>query len=341
MKFIVQKVVRGVLAAGWLLALGWPAVQAQPVVVGTAFVQAAPQRGVQVWDVRDARDYAKAHLPGALTIGDAAKELRNPNSEDFIATERIAKLLGAAGIDPARETIVYGARGTWNPYFGRYALRHFGARQAYVYHDGIEEWQAVQQPVESGAAKPTPVTLQLQPAPDVSIDTAGLRSRLGQPDAQILDVRTPREFAGDDIRALRGGHIPGAVNIPYEQNWLDPETVQKRARKEVPDTRGMALRPAAELKALYAGLDPDKETIVYCQSGARASEAAGVLEQLGFSKVRIYDSSWLGWANTLDAPAANQQFVNIGALNSRLSALQTRVDTLEKELAAARKGGTQ
>ena len=89
---------------------------------------------------------------------------------------------------------------------------------------------------------------------------------------QIIDARTPAEFAGEDIRAIRGGHIPGAVNIPYEQNWVDPNTPAKLARKEVSSNAGMSLKRTADLKQLYSRFDPHKETIVYCQSGARASD---------------------------------------------------------------------
>src|SRR5690606_39683655 len=105
-------------------------------------VREALQRGVQVWDVRPDKDYARVHLPGALSAGDAAAVLRDANSEDFLPTPEIATILGAAGIAPALETIVYGTRGTWQPYFGRYALRYFGADKVSVYHDGIEGWQA-------------------------------------------------------------------------------------------------------------------------------------------------------------------------------------------------------
>ena len=90
------------------------------------------------------------------------------------------------------------------------------------------------------------------------------------------------------------------------------------------------------MKQLYARLDPGKETIVYCQSGARASETAGVLQQLGFKNVKVYDSSWLGYGNTLDAPANNVTFFNVGLFNSRLSAMQSRIDQLEKELAESK-----
>ena len=114
-----------------------------PAIIDAAYVQDALKRGVQVWDVRDARDYGRGHLPGAITIGDAAKALRDENAEDFIALARIEKIFSDAGLDPARETVVYGWRGTWNAYFGQYTLRYFGGTRVSVFHEGIEGWQQV------------------------------------------------------------------------------------------------------------------------------------------------------------------------------------------------------
>lgn len=323
----------------WLVASLWglAGLASAQVIVDTAQVQEALKRQVQVWDVRSDKDYAKGHLPGALSVGDAAAVLRDANAEDFLPTEEVARILGAGGIDPSRETIVYGSRGTWNAYFGRYALRYFGGTKVSVYHEGLEGWQAAGLPVVAGDAKPTPLKLALTPNPSVAVSTQDVLARLGRADVQIVDARTPKEYAGADIRALRGGHIPGAVNIPYEMNWSDPDTLQKLARKQVADNRGMSLKPGPELQALYAKLDPNKETVVYCQSGARASETAGVLEQLGFKNVKVYDSSWLAYGNKLDAPANNATVFNVGALNARIAAMQARIETLEKELAAAKK----
>src|SRR5438874_5389813 len=311
-------------------------VAASPTIVDGDYVAAAIARNAAVWDVRPPAAYAKGHIAGAISIGDAAKVLRDENTEDFIATDQIEKILGAAGLDPHRETIVYGSRGTWNSYFGLYALRYFGGSNVRVYHDGIEDWVAAGRAISLDSAQLPPVALKLEIDPAVAVSTKEMVARLNDPNVQIVDARTPQEFVGEDIRAIRGGHIPGAINIPYEQNWIDPETPAKLARKQITNNIGMSLKPIDDLKRLYSSLDPSKETIVYCQSGSRASETAGVLQELGFANVKLYDSSWLGYGNTLDAPANNVTFFNVGLINSRLSTLQDRINQLEKELAEAK-----
>lgn len=321
------------VALALLCGFGWAA--AAPIV-DSAFVIEATKRGAILWDVRNAKEYGAGHLPGAVSIGDAAQALRDPNTEDFLATDKIEKILGAAGIDPTREIVVYGSRGAWSPYLGLYAMQYFGGTRAYVYHGGIDDWRAAGEAISTEGAMLPPISLKLSADGSVAITTAQMIAQLKNPNVQIIDVRTAGEFRGEDIRAIRGGHIPAAINIPYEMNWLDPETPTKLAKKQVSDNSGMSLKPVAQLQALYANLDPSKETIVYCQSGARAAETAGVLQQLGFTRVKVYDSSWLGYGNTLDAPAENVTFFNVGLLNSKLSTLQSRIDQLEKELAEAK-----
>mgnify|MGYP000482028182 CR=1 FL=1 len=320
-------------------ALLWaPLAAAQGVIIDAGGVAEAMARNALVWDVRPAEAFARGHIPGALSIGDAPAVLRDANTEDFIATAQIEKLLGAAGIDPAREVVVYGSRGGWQAYFGQYTLQYFGAQNVRVYHEGAEDWGGAGRSLAQGPAAGKAIALKLvhDKAGKVSINTRDMIAKLAAPGVQILDVRTTREFSGEDIRAIRGGHIPGALNIPYEQNWIDPETATKLARKQISSNAGMSLKPVSALKALYSKLDPEKETIVYCQSGARASETAGVLQQLGFKNVKVYDSSWLGYGNTLDAPAENVTFFNVGLFSSRLTAMQNRIEQLEKELAAAK-----
>jgi len=309
---------------------------ASPTIADDRNVAEAIARNAIIWDVRPADAYAAGHIAGSINIGEAPRVLRDENTEDFTATDRIEKILGAAGLDPKREIIVYGSRGSWMPYFGLYTIRYFGGDNVRVYHEGIEGWTAAGHATSREAPTTVAISLKLEISPSVAVTTNEVVARLNDPGVQIIDARTPKEFTGEDIRAIRGGHIPGAINIPYEQNWIDPETPAKLSRKQVTSNAGMSLKSVGDLKKLYARFDPNKETIVYCQSGARASETAGVLQELGFTKVKVYDSSWLGYGNTLDAPANNVTFFNVGLLTQRLSTLQERVNQLEKELAESK-----
>lgn len=301
-------------------------------VVDTDFVAAALDRGAILWDVRSQDEYRRGHLPGAVNIDDVQAVLREPATEDYIALEEIERLLGEAGIDPAREIVVYGAKAHTGPYFAHITLRWLGAENTYVYHGGIDDWKAAGKPLSTDAVRLPPIAFKAKPDPSLLVSTLELLTRLGDPDVQLLDVRTQREYKGEDIRALRGGHVPGARNIPYEFNWVDPDAPRKLARRLVTTKDGMNLKPRQQLAQLYAALDPDKETIVYCQSGVRASQTATILRDLGFRNVRVYDSSWLGYGNAFDAPAENVTYFNVARVTHLLNALQARVEELEAEL---------
>ncbi|MBX3604900.1 MAG: sulfurtransferase [Piscinibacter sp.] len=303
-------------------------------IVDAAYVASALARGAIAWDVRDTKAYADGHLPGAVNVGDVAALLRDPNREDWVPVAQVQALLGRAGIDIAnREVIVYGRTGDPNPYWVHNGLRHFGAKASKVFHGWLDAWRAAGQPLSKEAATRSPVELVLKPSGGELMDTPELLERLKAGRLQLVDARTQKEFAGDDIRAIRGGHIPGAVNLPFEANWIDPDTSAKLAARQVTDRAGMSLKTADELRELYAGLDRDKEVIVYCQSGVRASVTATVLRDLGFRDVKVYEPSWLGYAAVLRAPAEREVFVNIGALNGRIAGLQGRLADLEAELA--------
>ena len=311
----------------------------KPVIVDTGFVEQAAARGALIWDVRSQEDYRRGHIPGAVNIDEIALVLREPSTEDYIPVARIEQILGEAGIDPAREIVLYGAKAHTSPYFGYITLRYLGGGDARVYHGGIDDWKAAGNPIATDPVKLPPVSFRAQVNPDVILSTREVISRLGAPGIQIVDARTEKEFSGEDIRALRGGHIPGAVNIPYESNWVDPDTPRKLQRRQVAGKDGMSLKPLEDLRALYARLDPQKETIVYCQSGVRSAETATVLQSLGFRNVKVYDSSWLGYGNTFDAPAENFTYFNVGRVNGLLMQMQQRIDVLEgqvEELKAAK-----
>jgi thiosulfate/3-mercaptopyruvate sulfurtransferase len=214
-------------------------------IVGVDEVSAALQRGAIVWDMRSSDDYDRGHIPGAVNLGAAATMLRNPNTEDFLDTGTVARLMNAAGIDLGREIITYGERGDWAPYWGLITVRYFGGRKGEVFHGGLDDWRVAGRPVTSEPSRLPAVQRAFTVDPTVQINLPEVLARLKDPQVQILDVRTPAEFAGDDIRALRGGHIPGARNIPYQQNWVDPDADARLARGEAGARAGMALKSPA------------------------------------------------------------------------------------------------
>ncbi len=112
-------------------------------------------------------------------------------------------------------------------------------------------------------------------------------------DLVILDVRSPQEYQGLEVRSARGGHIPFAVN----QEW----------KKSLQDNGVKAFRSAEELKQMFeeSGITREKEVVVYCQTGVRAAHAYFALRLLGYPRVKNYDGGWEEWGNAPDLPAGN------------------------------------
>ena len=317
-----------------LISLGG-AVRAQSSsIVDLEYVKSAQQRGVIIWDVRASNQYLEGHIPGAINVGDIGTVLRDPNREDFIDLAEINSIFNKAGLDINKEIIVYGSRGNPYAYFGLFTINYFGGKQAKVFHDGIDGWADAGLLIEKTPSTLASINMRLIPQENLVVTNEQMRSLYNNQSVQVVDARTFNEFKGNDVRAIRGGHIPGAVSIPYEQNWKDPATGSKLAKKEVKTNVGMSLKSKDELNALYSKLDPNKETVVYCQSGVRAAETATVLQNLGYKNVKIYDSSWLGWASHLASPVADETYLNVGMLNARIAAMQNKLNELEARLKA-------
>jgi thiosulfate/3-mercaptopyruvate sulfurtransferase len=315
-----------------LISFGGAAWAQSGTIVDLQYVKAAQQRGAIIWDVRASNQYLEGHIPGAINFGDIGTVLRDPNREDFIDLAEINAIFNKAGLDIYKEIVVYGSRGNPYSYFGLFTIHYFGGKQAKVFHDGIDGWADAGLPIEKTSSTLASINIKLAPQENSVVSNEHMRKLYNNQSVQVVDARTFNEFKGNDIRAIRGGHIPGAISIPYEQNWKDPATGSKLAKKEVKTNAGMSLKTKDELNALYAKLDPNKETVVYCQSGVRAAETATVLQNLGYKNVKIYDSSWLGWASHLASPVADETYLNVGMLNARIAAMQNKINELETAL---------
>ena len=171
--------------------------------------------------------------------------------------------------------IIYTRKGDPFAYYGMHAMQYYGAQQAKVYHGGIDDWKAAGKPVTKEATTLPPVAVQLAAQDSLVLWNQDMleRARRRRPDSGRAHAQ---EYAGDDIRAVRGGHVPGAVNIPHEQNWQDPQTAAKLTRKEAHTRDGMALKEEAALRALLRYARPRHgDDRVLPERGARLTDRYG------------------------------------------------------------------
>ena len=158
---------------------------------------------------------------------------------------------------------------------------------------GIEKWKAEGRPLECGAVKPVPARFEPRVSGSMrGIDATEILQRLDDAGMRVVDVRGEAEFSGEQLRAARGGHIPGAVLWPWEEN-LRPDGT---------------LRDPVEIRARAdaVGLHPEQELVTYCQGGVRAAHAALALCSAGYPRIRVYDGSWAEWGNNPELPVESE-----------------------------------
>lgn len=238
--------------------------------------------------------YDAAHIPGAAWV-DTHRELLlhgDDSSGYVIPPGEWAALMSRLGITPETTVVWYGDRHSSLAIRGFWMLgfyRHPAA--GYILDGGRERWLAEGRPMT--AAVP-PVASAPYPAPrDVDRENEAtwqeVRDAIGAADRVVLDVRAQGEYDGTELRAARGGHIPGAAHVEWTEATAGDNV----------------LKPIAELRAMYEaqGVTPDKEIMTHCQLGIRAAHTWFVLKHvLGYPRVKNYDGSWQEWGNREDLP---------------------------------------
>ncbi|MCE4605510.1 MAG: sulfurtransferase [Desulfurococcales archaeon] len=241
--------------------------------------------------------YRIGHIPGATLI-DWKKDLNKYPERDIIDRESFEALMSRLGVEPDSHVILYGDYNNWFAAFAYWVMKIYGHEKVSLLNGGRSRWIMLGYPMTKEEPSRKQTSYKVSKV-DLTLRAYFLDvlKRLRDPGVALVDVRSPEEYRGDitappeypNEAAQRGGHIPGAVNIPWKK------AVQDDGR----------FKPVEELRRMYeeAGITPDKEVIVYCRIGERAAHTFFVLKELlGYPRVRVYDGSWSEWGNMIGAP---------------------------------------
>ena len=245
--------------------------------------------------------YGTGHIPNAVHI-DWVADLNDAIRRDYLNEEQFAALMSRAGISNDTTVVFYGDKNNWWATYAFWVFKLFGHQDCRIMNGGRLKWVAEGR--ELVKDKPSFPAMTYKPAARTDYKIRAFRDQVlahvqaGQP---LVDVRSPQEFRGELLHmpgspqegALRGGHIKGAVSVPWSRAVSEDGT----------------FKTAEELRGIYEGeqgLSSEKNVIAYCRIGERSSHTWFVLTYLlGYPNVRNYDGSWTEWGNLVGVPIEN------------------------------------
>ncbi len=240
--------------------------------------------------------YETGHIEGAVKI-DWHTDLNDPVTRDYIDGEAFAKLMSRKGIRRDDTVVIYGDKSNWWAAYALWVFTLFGHEDVRLLDGGRDAWIAEDRDTTFDVPDCEPTDYPVVPRLDAPIRAYKDDVLAGLGAASLIDVRSPQEYTGERTHmpdypeegALRGGHIPTAVSIPW-------------AKAAAPDSR---FRSRRELDEIYGGFAADDDVIAYCRIGERSSHTWFVLTHLlGHEGVRNYDGSWTEWGNAVRVPIA-------------------------------------
>jgi len=270
-------------------------VEARAVAEATAGM-ALVDSPVRIVDLRPRDAWLQARAPGAVHLEASWLNRPDPPVGGLLPTvDRVREIVAAIGMTADTHIVACDAGAATEAARLVWVLNAYGFTQCSWLNGGFRSWQASGLRVESGepgtatADSAANELLSLErpgDGPTVSADV--LLGELDAPDLAIIDVRSAAEYAGSDVRAAMGGHVPGAVHLEW-------------TRLFGADGR---LLDDAELRALLDAVDatPDRRAVVYCQTHQRSAVTYVALKHLGYASVRALDGAWSMWGNRPDLP---------------------------------------
>jgi thiosulfate/3-mercaptopyruvate sulfurtransferase len=239
-------------------------------------------------------DYAAGHIPGAVYLDWTRDivDLDDPVMVQVAPPEKIARVLGDLGIGDDSVVVAYD---DWYSMFaGRllWVLRYYGFENGRILNGGLLKWRAEGRPLSADVPAHAPAAFTPRPQPHLRKTADQILAALGS-DTLLIDARGEKEFRGEESRAARGGHIPGAVNVFY-QSLLDAQDHTYASPEEL---RARFAAAGVDL----ASLD-EREVVAYCNGGVSATPAALALEVATGKRAALYDGSWNEWGNDESKP---------------------------------------
>jgi thiosulfate/3-mercaptopyruvate sulfurtransferase len=241
--------------------------------------------------------YEVGHIQNAVKL-DWHTDVQHPVRRDFVDREGFEALMRRLGIGNDTTVVFYGDKSNWYATYSLWLFKYYGHKDARIMNGGRTKWEQEGRPYTKDVPQPAEAEYHAQ-NPDSSIRAFRhqVEQGLGQQNRALVDVRSNDEYTGKLIHmvnypqegASRGGHIPGAQNIPWG-TAANPDGTFKSAE---------------ELRQIYGGkgVTPEKEVVSYCRIGERSAHTWFVLTQLlGYPDVRNYDGSWTEWGNLVNAP---------------------------------------
>lgn len=242
--------------------------------------------------------YRKGHIAGASLIW-WKRDINDPLTRDIVSKKQFEDLMSRNGITPDTKVVMYGDFNNWFAAFAFWVFKYYGHKNIQIMNGGRKKWELEERAYTADEPKIEPSKYAAAPPNEgLRAYSHDVKRALDRIDTVMVDVRSPKEFTGEITappeypmeHAQRGGHIPGANNIPWATAINDADGTFKSAE---------------DLARNYdsKGVTSDKDVICYCRIGERSSHSWFVLKYLlGYPQVRNYDGSWTEWGNAIGNP---------------------------------------